>query len=145
MILQSDSQLNVAFVTFTRTSRRDTKRKLQSVLAADEETEDSDFPRVSTLHGFAKSIVHKAPSVVGLDHGFTVLVPDIEQELILREVIVDLSLAISHTKLKRAISSYENTSAVAVPEGEDPAQISAAIERYEELVVSTMPWTSKGW
>src|SRR5258708_36156658 len=70
VILVDDPQSNVAFVTFTRTSRRDTKNKLEGVLNADEETEDLEFPTVSTLHGFAKSIVHKAPAVVGLDHGF---------------------------------------------------------------------------
>jgi len=55
VILASDSKLNVAFVMFTRTSRRDTKRKLESVLSTDEETEGQDFPSVSTLHGFAKT------------------------------------------------------------------------------------------
>lgn len=73
-ILASDSKLNVAFVTFTRTSRRDTKKKLDSVLSADQSTRGQDFPRVSTLHGFAKGIVHKAPSTVGLNHSFSVLV-----------------------------------------------------------------------
>src|SRR5436309_735203 len=133
VILVSDSDLNVAFVTFTRTSRRDTKKKLESVLSTDEETEGQDFPTVSTLHGFAKSIVHKAPAVVGLDHGFCVLVPDIEQELILGEVIDDLSLTISSAKLRKAVASHKNTGVAAVPEGVDSPQISAALERYEKL------------
>jgi len=110
VILTEDSESNVAFVTFTRTSRRDTKKKLESVLSADEETEGRDFPTVSTLHGFAKSIVHKAPAVVGLDHGFCVLVPDTEQELILGEVIDDLSMTISSANLRKAVASHKNKS-----------------------------------
>jgi ATP-dependent DNA helicase UvrD/PcrA len=133
VILVDAPQSNVAFVTFTRTSRRDTKNKLESVLSADEETEDLDFPRVSTLHGFAKSIVHKAPAVVGLGDGFCVLVPDIEQEFILGEVIDDLSMTISSAKLRKAVASHKNTGAAVVPDGADSTQISAALERYEKL------------
>lgn len=131
VILTNDGQSNVAFVTFTRTSRRDTKKKLEGILSADEETEE--FPRVSTLHGFAKSIVHKAPAAVGFDHGFCVLVPDIEQELILGEVIGDLSMTISSAKLRKTVASHKNTGVAVVPDGVNSAQISAAIERYEEL------------
>ena len=133
VILASDSQLNLAFVTFTRTSRRDTKKKLGNVLSADEKTRDQDFPTVSTLHGFAKSIVHKAPSAVGLKHGFCVLVPDKEQELVLCEVIEDLALHISSTNLRRAIASRKNTGILAVPDGAAATELPRAVGRYEEL------------
>jgi DNA helicase-2/ATP-dependent DNA helicase PcrA len=46
VILASDSKLNVAFVTFTRTSRRDTKKKLEGVLGAGDEVDEQDFPTV---------------------------------------------------------------------------------------------------
>ncbi len=133
VILANDSQSNVAFVTFTRTSRRDTQKKLEGAIRRDAETEDLDFPRVSTLHGFAKSIVHQAPALVGLDRNFCVLVPDVEQELILSEVIYDFSLTISSAKLRKAIASHKNTGVAIIPNGVDSVQIFAVIERYEEL------------
>jgi DNA helicase-2/ATP-dependent DNA helicase PcrA len=74
-ILAADPNSSIVFVTFTRSSRRDTQRKLEEVLAKNGKTRRADFPRVSTLHGFAKSVVHKAPTVAGLDSQFSILVP----------------------------------------------------------------------
>src|SRR5690349_19985830 len=64
VILAEDSQSNVALVTFSRTSRRDTKKKLESVLSTDKESIGVDFPPASTHHVFASRIVHKAHAVV---------------------------------------------------------------------------------
>jgi DNA helicase-2/ATP-dependent DNA helicase PcrA len=133
VILAGEPDSNLAFVTFTRTSRRDTKKKLQNVLSADRETRAQDFPRVSTLHGFAKSVVHKAPSVVGLTPGFVVVVPDKEQAIILEEVIQDLGLDISQVALRKVIAYQKNTGVLMGLDTIDPAGLSQATARYEQL------------
>lgn len=132
-LLASESSTGIAFVTFTRTSRRDTKKKLEEVLGQDTETQAQNYPRVSTLHGFAKSILHKAPKVVGLDPDFSVLVPEKEQELVLREVVEDLSLNISKKALRKAIASQKNTGTLEVLGFADPAKLLQAAARYETL------------
>lgn len=132
-ILASEPSSDIAFVTFTRTSRRDTNRKVEEVLAETQKRQTKDLPRVSTLHGFAKSIVHKMPTVVGLNEGFCVLLPEKEQGLILEEVREDLSLEISTAALRRAIATKKNTGAVEVSVGQDPAELLKAADRYEAL------------
>lgn len=132
-ILAVDPNSSIVFVTFTRTSRRDTQRKLEEVLAKNGKTRRADFPRVSTLHGFAKSIVHKAPRVAGLDLQFSVLVPDKEQKLILEEILEDLSLAISGVVLRKAIASKRNTGIPEIPAGMEATELAKAIQHYEEL------------
>jgi ATP-dependent DNA helicase UvrD/PcrA len=133
MILASEPRSNVVFVTFTRTSRRDTKKKLEEVLATDKKARKQDLPRVSTLHGFAKSILHKAPKAVGLGRDFCVLVPEKEQKLILAEVIEDLSLSVSGGSLRKAIASKKDTRILEVPAGADAEELLKASERYEAL------------
>ncbi len=91
------------------------------------------MPRVSTLHGFAKSMVHKAPKAVDLGRDFCVLVPEKEQVLILAEIIEDLSLSISNGVLRKAIASQKNTGALEVPPGADAGDLLEASERYEVL------------
>ncbi len=132
-ILAADPSAPIAFVTFTRTSRRDTRRKLEEILGKNGKRGHEDFPRVSTLHGFAKSIVHKAPRAVNLDTHFSVLVPDKEQKLILEEVLEDLSLTISGTVLRKAIASKKNTGVAEIPADLEATDLGEAIEHYEEL------------
>ncbi len=132
-ILSNDSASRVSFVTFTRTSRRDTKKKLEEVLGKDRAEGDLDFPKVSTLHGFAKSILHKAPQVVGLRPYFSVLVPDKEQQIILEEVLKDVGLEVSPKSLWRTIARYKNTGDLEPPAGADREKFVKATERYEEL------------
>jgi len=131
-ILANDPTSCVSFVTFTRSSRRDTRRKLEEALGPGTR-EAEEFPRVSTLHGFAKSIVHKAPRVVSLHRGFCVLVPDRELQLVVNEVIEDLSLRSSGADLQGAFAKQRNTGILAPPEGMNLAEFQTAIEQYEKL------------
>ncbi len=59
-LLQEDHSREVSFVTFTRTSMRDTEKKLVRSLGEEIlEVINIKFPRVSTLHTYAKSIHHR--------------------------------------------------------------------------------------
>ena len=65
-LLKENPNREVSFITFTRSSRRDTERKFKDTVGKQALTEAQFvFPRVSTLHTYAKSIVHKYAKTVG--------------------------------------------------------------------------------
>jgi superfamily I DNA/RNA helicase len=110
-LLRENPDREISFITFTRASRRDTERKLRQEVgkeALDEAT--FDFPRISTLHTYAKSIIHKYAGTVGRDPQFSVLIEDRgERDLVLSEVATDLQVDINLSVLKKEISQYRNT------------------------------------
>lgn len=112
-LLKENPNREISFITFTRTSRRDTDRRLRAEVgsqALDEAT--FDFPRISTLHTYAKSIVHKYAGTAGRDPRFSVLIEGRgERDLVLSEAIQDLGLDIDVSILKRRLSHYRNTNA----------------------------------
>jgi DNA helicase-2/ATP-dependent DNA helicase PcrA len=132
-ILSNDPASRVSFVTFTRTSRRDTKAKLEEALGKNRDNEEPDFPKVSTLHGFAKSLLHKIPEVVGLRSHFSVLVPDKEQQIVLEEVLEDSALELSPKALWRTMAKWKNAGTLEPPPGADREKFLAAANRYGEL------------
>ena len=112
-LLIEDPNREVSFITFTRTSRRDTDKKVKKEVGQDvfDDTKvHFEFPRISTLHTYAKSIVHKYASLIKRDSKFSILIKDRnEHKLLLDELIDDLSLDISVERLDLDITHYQCT------------------------------------
>jgi DNA helicase-2/ATP-dependent DNA helicase PcrA len=110
-LLKENPNRDVSFITFTRTSRRDTERKINDSVGRQALQEAKFyFPRVSTLHTYAKSIVHKYSTRIGRHSNFSILIDDRgERDLVISEVIDDLSINIDLSILKRELSRYRNT------------------------------------
>jgi superfamily I DNA/RNA helicase len=110
-LLKEDSSRNISFITFTRTSRRDTQRKLDREFGADTQAgEEIVVPRVGTLHATAKSIVHRYAAVLDRKPGFSILLDARgERDMVTQEVIDDLTLDIGVPELKDGISKYRCT------------------------------------
>ncbi|MBA7531565.1 ATP-dependent DNA helicase PcrA [subsurface metagenome] len=110
-LLIENPNREVSFITFTRTSRRDTDNKIRQKVSK-EAVEDAEFefPRISTLHTYAKSIVHKYASVIERDSDFSILIKDRnEHKLLLAELIDDLGLDMSVDRLDKDINHYQCT------------------------------------
>ncbi len=110
-LLRENCNREVSFVTFTRTSRRDTRRRIESVLDASvlDETEFV-FPRTSTLHTYAKSLVHRYATRIGRSPDFSVLIKDKgETALVLDELISDLGLQLDTELVCRGIRCFRST------------------------------------
>ena len=109
-LLGEDPNRTVSFLTFTRASRRDTDGKVRKAVgkaAADAPKEE--LPRISTLHTFAKSLVHKFASTIGRGSEFTILVTDQgERELILTDIIRDMSLDLTVQDLEKGIVCFRS-------------------------------------
>ena len=110
-LLRENPNRVVSFITFTRTSRRDTDKKLRkSVDQKHVGIEHKHFPRVSTLHRFAKSLVHHYAASLGRTENFSVLVArQGEKNIVLSELIEDLGLALSTDELDKAIKQFRAT------------------------------------
>lgn len=110
-LLGEDNSREVSFVTFTRTSMRDTERKLVDAFGESILTKAKvDFPRVSTLHTYAKSLVHRYGRSISIDPEFSVLIKEKgERSLLVNEIIIDLELEISSDELSDAISEFRST------------------------------------
>jgi len=110
-LLQENPNRVVSFITFTRTSRRDTDKKLRE--AVDQKhvgIAHKNFPRVSTLHRFAKSLVHRYAASLGRTENFSVLVTrQGEKNIVLSEVVEDLNVTLDHKELDRAITQFRAT------------------------------------
>ena len=110
-LLSEDSNREVSFVTFTRTSRRDTRRRIEVVLDASvlEETAFV-FPRTSTLHTYAKSLVHRYAAMIGRSPDFSVLIEDKgETTLLLDELVSDLGLQLDTQSIRKGILCFRST------------------------------------
>jgi len=112
-LLIEDPNREVSFITFTRTSRRDTDKKVKKEVgqdAFDDTKVHFEFPRISTLHTYAKSIVHKYASIIERNSNFSILIKDRdEHKLILAELIDDLGLDISVERLDVDITHFQCT------------------------------------
>jgi superfamily I DNA/RNA helicase len=109
-LLGENPDRDVSFITFTRSSRKDTEHKIRKsigVKALDEAK--CNFPRVSTLHTYAKSITHKYASLVGYSSNFVVPIEAMgELDLVCQEVIDILGLDVELKAFKHDILSYRN-------------------------------------
>lgn len=110
-LLGENPNRDVSFITFTRASRRDTDNKVaQDVGKAALEEAEFNFPRISTLHTYAKSLVHKYAHLIDRDPTFTVLINDKgEYDLVLLEVIEDLNLSVDLGSLREDIVFFRST------------------------------------
>lgn len=110
-LLREDSGREVSFVTFTRTSRRDTEAKVMEAVGDEAFVEtDLAYPRVSTLHGFAKSLVHRYAQLIGREPRFSVLVTERgELDLVLCDMLEDLGIQVPLSELNNALSQFRST------------------------------------
>lgn len=107
-LLKENPDREVSFITFTRTSRKDTDKKVKTEVGK-EAFEDAkfEFPRVSTLHTYAKSIVHKYAYEIGRENIFSILINDKnENKLLLSELCSDLNIEIDIDRLHKDLSCY---------------------------------------
>jgi len=107
-LLKENPNREVSFITFTRTSRRDTDKKVKSEVGREAFEEASfEFPRISTLHTYAKSIVHKYAQEVGRQNTFSILINDKnENKLLLSELCNDLNIEIDVDRLYKDLVCY---------------------------------------
>jgi ATP-dependent DNA helicase Rep len=110
-LLLENPNREVSFITFTRTSRRDTDRKIRKEVGKEAfEDAEFEFPRISTLHTYAKSLVHKYAFAIEQDSNFSILIKDRnEHKLLLAELIDDLNIDISIERLDIDITHYQCT------------------------------------
>lgn len=135
-LLAEDQSREVSFITFTRTSRSDTRARLESALG---ETVLGSaqllFPRSSTLHTYAKSLVHRYAAVVGRQANFSVLIQDKgEKDLLLDELLQDLGLDTSVHDLCRDLACFRCTGAWPAGLELPLAERCRIVERYEQLL-----------
>lgn len=135
-LLKEDSNREVSFITFTRSSRRDTEGKVKKE-AGKAAFEDAtfEFPRVSTLHAYAKSIVHKYAQIINRDNNFSILICDKgEHDLLMFELIKDLNLEIETARLFNDLTYYRCMQHFP-PDSPIPAdKRSEVLQRYDELL-----------
>lgn len=110
-LLREDSGREVSFVTFTRTSRRDTEAKIMEAVGDEASTKtELAYPRVSTLHGFAKSLVHRYAEVIGRESRFSILVKERgEMDLVLCDMLEDVEAQVPLSELSKALSEFRST------------------------------------
>lgn len=107
-LLKEDPNREVSFITFTRTSRKDTDKKVKAEVGKETfEEADFEFRRVSTLHTYAKSIVHKYADEIGRQNIFSILINDKnENKLLLSELCNDLNIEIDIGRLHKDLTCY---------------------------------------
>ena len=100
-LLKEDPNREVSFITFTRTSRRDTESKVRKDVGKEAFEEATFiFPRVSTLHTYAKSIVHRYAQLINRENNFSIMIWEKGEHLLLAsELIGDLNLVIEPPRL----------------------------------------------
>lgn len=127
-ILESEPEAEISFVTFTRTSRRDAEKRIDEVLSRKKAKTISQFPSVATLYMFAKALLHRYATLINMDSNFKVISPGREDEILISEVIQDLSLVISIKELKERIYAIKCT-------GDQNVELEEAFKYYEKLMM----------
>lgn len=129
-LFQENRDANVAFITFTRTSRRDIHDHLVK--------EFGELPEmnISTVHTFAKAIVHKNARLVGLKPNFHVFV-EIEGvrecALIIKEALMDAGINVDVQLIKAVremIAKARNTNYLYVPDGLTEEKAREVLKNY---------------
>ncbi len=135
-LLREDWEREVSFVTFTRTSRRDTRRRIETVL--DESVLEETalvFPRTSTLHTYANSLVHGYATRIGRNRDFSVLIADKgETVLVLDELISDLGLRLDTELICRDIRCFRSTNSWPVNLPATPSERIQVLGHLESLL-----------
>ena len=135
-LLKENPDREISFITFTRASRRDTEKKLREEVGNQAlDAAMFDFPRISTLHTYAKSIVYKYSGAVGRDPHFSVLIEDrAERALVLAESMLDLDIKLDLTTLKKSLSHYRNTGAWPTHTSLSSKLLTAIFDRFSSLL-----------
>lgn len=135
-LLTENANAPVAFITFTRMSRRDTQMKLEARFGPDsaKQPDEAAFPRVSTLHTFAKSLVHRRAEMLGLHPDFVVLVPHREDDLILDDALLDLSITHGRNAAKEYLHARRYTDGPVYTFGLSAEHVQRLDERFEGLL-----------
>ena len=129
-LIAEDPKRTVSFLTFTRASSGDTRSKVEDAVGkkASEEESGLDLPRVTTLHGFAKSLVHRYAKTLGISESFSI--PDVwEANMVVEEAIEDLEIDIAADELLPAITCYRST-------GEWPDSLVLSDLQREEVLLT---------
>ena len=136
-LLEEDQARAVSFVTFTRTSRRDTRQRLAARFGEGVLDETAAIlPRTSTLHAYAKSLVHRYGPTIDVPSSFSVLLEEKgEKTLVIGDTLEDLALAADVQSLAADIASLRSTGDwPAKPVLADPER-SRFMQHYENLLV----------
>lgn len=110
-LLRENLNREVSFITFTRTSRRDTSKKIENAIGSPAYQEiESNSPTTSTLHMYAKSLVHRYSNVIRRPSNFSLLIEDKgEKSLVLEDLCTDLDISINIVSLDKALSCVRAT------------------------------------
>lgn len=136
-LLSEDSTREVSFVTFTRMSRRDTRRRIEDVLDASVlEESPFVFPRTSTLHTYAKSLVHHYAAKIGRSPNFSVLIEDKgETALLLDELVSDLRLQLNTKSIRKGILCFRSTKSWPVDFPATSSERIQILKHFESLLL----------
>jgi DNA helicase-2/ATP-dependent DNA helicase PcrA len=136
-LLKEDPSRSVSFITFTRTSRRDTWNKIEKELGKGvlEETE-VEVPRISTLHAYSKWIVHRYVAKIGRSANFSILIEDKgEKNLIVQELISDLNLHLEIEQLNKSIKCFRSTNKWPSDFNATPSECSQILKYFDNLLL----------
>ncbi len=108
MLLREDPARNITFVTFTRTSRKDTLERLTKELTNNIfDQYDIVIPRVGTLHAAASAIVHRFAQKIGLDNNYSIIITDMgERNIIINDTVSDLDVDVSNESMLSCVYFY---------------------------------------
>lgn len=135
-LLREDPTREVSFVTFTRMSRRDTRKRIEGVLGAAVLQETAfAFPRTSTLHTYAKSLVHRHATRIGRNPNFSVLVEDKgETDLLVEELVSDLGLQLDARSVRKGIRCFRSTNSWPIDLPASPSERDQILQYFEFLL-----------
>ena len=110
-ILKEDADSTVVLITFTRTSRRDTRKKIDaSVTDFQSVNPELEIPRIATVHKFAKALLHHFAADIGLPNNFRVLIGSAKEDLILvEEALEDIEITSSVADVKTDLIAFRST------------------------------------
>ena len=135
-LLREDLTQEVTIITFTRASRRDTENKLLEVFGEVVlENPDLMFPRTSTLHTYAKRLVHRFAHLIARDSSFSILIEKKgERSLIIDEIMSDLGLTLDHERLSKSIKEKRSTGEWPLNLALQAAERAIILERLDVLL-----------
>jgi DNA helicase-2/ATP-dependent DNA helicase PcrA len=135
-ILAAEARAQIAFITFTRMSRRDTARKLEERFGREVmgQPDDAVLPRVATLHTFAKAIVHRGAHELGLDANFSVLVPGPEDEVVFEEARHDVGIDVDIVAIRRHVETRRYMDTDVTTPGITADEAARLLPRIEQLL-----------
>ena len=135
-LLRESCDREVSFVTFTRTSRRDTLRRIECALDASVLRETVfAFPRTSTLYTYAKSLVHHYAAKIGRKADFSVMIGEKgEIALVLDELVSDLGLELDTDLAYRCVRCFRSTNKWPVDFPATSSECGQILQHFDSLL-----------